>query len=119
MILAAENVGRVRAQRGSLGDCAQCPVRNSAQRDDALGNLIDISLNFAGNIVKQLVQGDEVRPLDIPVRLLRLQAQVDQIGESLVEQLGDRDALIEFEMVPVTFQSVLSSAKYVIVDPFW
>src|SRR5687768_13228235 len=28
-------------------------------------------------------------------------------------------ALIEFEMVPVTFHSVLSSAKYVNVEPFW
>src|SRR5688572_17549634 len=31
------------------------------------------------------MQPDEVRPLDVPVRLFRLQVQIDRIGEVLVE----------------------------------
>src|SRR5947207_6021786 len=38
------------------------------------------------HLVKELVQGNELRPLDVPVRLLCLQHEVDAVGEAGVQQ---------------------------------
>src|SRR5207302_10084569 len=48
--------------------------------------IFDLVLDHLGELVEQLVQGDEVRPADVPVRELHLGTQVDCIGEPLVEQ---------------------------------
>ena len=39
------------------------------------------------DLVEQLAQGDEVRPLDVPVSLLDLGLQVLAVGQPGVEQL--------------------------------
>src|SRR5256885_10563325 len=37
--------------------------------------------------VEQFVQRDEVGPFHVPVRLLRLELEVDRVGQSLVQQV--------------------------------
>src|SRR5262245_51979705 len=41
------------------------------------------------DVVEQLVQGDELRPFDVPVCLLALTLEIQRVGETLVEQLDD------------------------------
>jgi hypothetical protein len=38
-------------------------------------------------VVEQLMQGDELRSLDVPVGLLGLELEVDGVGEAGIEQL--------------------------------
>ena len=42
--------------------------------------------------VEQLVQGDEVRPLDVPVGVFGLRLQVDAVGQASDEQFDGLDA---------------------------
>ena len=39
------------------------------------------------DLVEQLVERDEVRSLDVPVGWLRLEGEVQRVGELLVQQL--------------------------------
>ena len=54
----------------------------TAERGNALGQCIDVPLGVLGDLVEQLVQRDEVRALDVPVCLLRLQPKIDGVDES-------------------------------------
>ena len=58
----------------------------------ALGDLVHVVHHFLVDLVEQLVQRDEIRPLDVPVSLLDLRLQVDGVGQAGVEQLDDLDA---------------------------
>ena len=64
---------RSRDARGAAGDAAQC--------GDPLGDIVDRLFEFLGELVEQLVQGDEIRAFDIPVRLLDLGIQIQRVGE--------------------------------------
>ncbi len=67
---------------------ARGAVRHAGKRGDAFGDVVHGSFEFFGELVEQLVQGDEVFADDVPVRLLDLGLQVQRVGELLVEQ-GD------------------------------
>src|SRR5690606_25352900 len=62
-------------------------LRDAAERNDALRHLVDVLLQLFAELVEQLVQRYEARPLDVPMRLLRLQVQVDRAGETDVQQV--------------------------------
>ena len=49
-------------------------------------------VQLAAEPVDHLVQRDEVRALDVPMRLLRQQRQIDRIGKTGIED-GDRNGL--------------------------
>jgi hypothetical protein len=60
----------------------------------AFGDEVRVILDFPGDLVEQLVQADEIRAFDVPVRLLELSLEVERIREALVQeidQLGARD----------------------------
>jgi hypothetical protein len=52
----------------------------------ALGDVVHVVFHLLVDAVEQLVQRDEVRPLDVPVGLLGLRLEVDAVGEPRVEQ---------------------------------
>src|SRR5213076_1980182 len=87
VLFAARNVDRVLRQLGALGHDRGDAFGDPAQLHDALGQQVDVFVGGGVNLVEQLVQGDELGPLDVPVSLLRLQLQVDRVGQSLVQQV--------------------------------
>ena len=44
------------------------------------------------HIVEELVQGDEIRSLDVPVRLLGLEREVEGVGELLIQEIDHAPA---------------------------
>jgi hypothetical protein len=77
-----------RARRGdpkrALGDARQL--------DHPLREQVHIAFDALVDIVEELVQGDEVRALHVPVRLLALGLQIDAVGQPQVEQLAGHQA---------------------------
>ena len=65
---------------------------DAAELHRPLGDVVHVVLDVLVDLVEQLVQGDEVRPLDVPVGLLGLRLQVDAVGQPGVEQLDHLDA---------------------------
>ena len=63
------------------------PLGYAAELHRPLGDVVHVVLHLLVDLVEQLVQGDEVRPLDVPVGLLGLRLQVDAVGQPRVEQL--------------------------------
>ena len=57
---------------------------DAAELDNAFSDQIDIRLDGLGNFIEQLVKANEVRALDVPMRLLHLHLQVDGRRQSLV-----------------------------------
>jgi hypothetical protein len=68
------------------------PRATPTERNGSFGNLVSVLLGLRSHTIEQIVQSNEVRSLDVPVRLLCLQMQIDRIGEMLVEQLDHRSA---------------------------
>ena len=52
-----------------------------------LGDQARILLHPPGDLVEQLAQGHEMRPLDVPVGLPTLQLQIDGVGQAAVQDL--------------------------------
>ena len=67
-------------------------LRRAAELHDAFCHCIDMRVQLAAEPVDHLVQRDEVRALDVPMRLLRQQRQIDRIGKTGIED-GDRNGL--------------------------
>src|SRR5260370_19337451 len=63
---------RVFGERRSLRDGPRRALDRSAELDGALGDQIDVVFDVLVHLVEQLMQGDEVRALHVPMRLLRL-----------------------------------------------
>jgi hypothetical protein len=55
-------------------------------------NLVGELTEFFCDLVEELVEGDELRALDIPVGLFGLEAEIKRVGEMLIEQCDHRDA---------------------------
>ena len=60
---------------------------DAAEARGALGDQIGIALRLAGDLVEQLVDGDEGGPSHVPVRLLQLAVQIDRRRQVPVQEL--------------------------------
>ena len=89
---AVRGVGRVFGQRAPLRHHPGRPLGHAAELHRPLGDLVHVVLHLLVDLVEQLVQGDEVRPLDVPVGLLGLRLQVHAVGQPGIEQLDRLDA---------------------------
>ena len=69
--------------------CADGSLGASTELNDPLGDDIDMLSSVGVDLVEEFVQGDEVRPLHIPMRLLGLHHEVDRVGQPLLEELAD------------------------------
>ena len=81
---------RIVLQFAALGGHGHRALGGAAQAGDALGDLVDLLQHHIGNLVEQLVQGDEIRTLHVPMRLLDLALQIDGVGQAIIEYDGRR-----------------------------
>ena len=58
----------------------------TAERRDPLGDQVHELPRVVGDLVEELVERDEVRPLHVPMRLLGLQGEIDGEGQVLSQQ---------------------------------
>ena len=58
----------------------------------ALGDQVGIALRLAGDLVEQLVDGDEGGSAHIPVRLLQLAMKIDRRRQVLVQEFDGLSA---------------------------
>src|SRR5205823_5980240 len=75
-----------RTGRGG-GRAVGVPLGDAAQLDDALCEQVYVLVGRRVNLVEQLVERDELRPLHVPVSLLGLQLEVDGVGQLLVQEI--------------------------------
>src|SRR4030095_5189285 len=61
--------------------------RSASELDGALGEVVGVLDDLLHHRVEELVERDEARPFDVPVRLLGLEREVEGVGELLVEKL--------------------------------
>jgi hypothetical protein len=71
--------------------CGPC-LGVAAELHRAFRNVVDVIFHVFVNLVEQLVQGDEIGSLDVPVSLFGLRLQVNRVGQSSIEQLNYLDA---------------------------
>jgi hypothetical protein len=92
MVRRRIDVGWVGCESGAVGNGLGDADRGSTELDNTFGHRIDVLVQVRPEPVDHFVQRDELRSLDIPMRLLGKERQVDRIGEALVEN-RDRYAL--------------------------
>ena len=89
MLLARRERQRIIDQLGPFRDDAHGPFGDAAELHDPLGEQIRVLRHGAVDLVEQLVQRDECRPLHVPMRLLALGLEIDAVGEPLIEEADD------------------------------
>ena len=72
---------------------------DSAKLDRAFGDVVDKLLQILRNLIEEFMQTDEVWPLYIPVRLFRLEAEVQSIAQLLIQQINHRPARFRIQVV--------------------
>src|SRR5216683_5487466 len=94
MILAGGDAQRIVLQFAALGGHGHRPFGRTSQARHAFGDRVDLFQEEIGDLVEQLVQGDEMRTLHVPVCLLDLALQVNRIGQPIIEY--DNDVTADF-----------------------
>src|ERR1700730_1890931 len=89
MIFAGGNAQRVILQLAALGGYRDGALGGAAQAGDALGDLIDLFQHGVGDLVEELMQGNEIRALHIPMRMFNLALQIDRVGQGVVQNHDD------------------------------
>jgi hypothetical protein len=75
---------------------AEC---RAAELDGALGEVVGVLEQLVHDGIEKLVERDEVRALDVPVRPLGLERKIEGIGELLVQELDRARAYLFWEVV--------------------
>jgi hypothetical protein len=81
-----------------------------------LGGVVHVVLHVLIALIEQLMLGDAIRPVDVPVGLLGLRLQVDAVGQSGVEQLDHLDAVYVTEQPPIDGDAVGGDAPTPVRD---
>ena len=95
------------ARRDRTGRTAGCATEGS----DAFGESVDMLPGMVGDLVEEFVQGDEVRTLDVPVRLLGLQPEIDGVDEARVEQVDDLLTGLQRQVIAGLVHAILQWQK--------
>ena len=98
-LLPVGSVERVLVEGGRLGGHPHRSGRKPAEGGCALRDLVDERQHRLGDHVVELVELDEVGPLDVPVRLLHLAVEVERVRETRVEQIDELLAILDREVV--------------------
>ena len=64
-------------------------ISDTAELDRPLGNQVDVVFDTLVDLIEELMQRDEVRPFDIPVRVFAMQLEINGIGEACVALFND------------------------------
>jgi hypothetical protein len=99
VVLALADRERVLGQRRTLRHGARRAFGHATELGDALGNQVDVLLDGLVDLVEELVERDELRPLHVPMRLLAHRLEVDAVSEPLVEEPDDLGACGRREVV--------------------
>src|SRR6266853_370895 len=99
VLLARRDREGILRQLRALGHDPRGSLGRTAELNDALREQVHVLLHCFVDLVEQLVQGDEVRALDVPVRLLRLRLEVDRLRQPVVEQIAHLAAHILGQVV--------------------
>ena len=86
----AEIILRTEFERRGLADGLGGAHGDAIKLGDALGDGIGVIVEFGPHGIEHFVDGDEGRALEVPVRLLGHEAQIDRLGEAGVEQIDHR-----------------------------
>jgi len=62
----------------------RCRISDTAKLNRPFGNQVDVVFDTFVHLIEELMQCDEVRPLDIPVRVFAMQLQINGLGEGCV-----------------------------------
>ena len=87
MAAAVYRLRRVLAERRPLCRHPRRSLGHAPELHHTFGNVIDVVFHVFVDFVEQLVESDEIGPLDVPMGLLGLRLQVDGIREPSIEQL--------------------------------
>src|SRR6202012_5548976 len=76
--------------------------------------LVDLLNPDYGKLVEQLVQGDEVRTFDIPMRLLDLALQINGVSQPVIQNDGNiaADFLRQIDLGLVHWEAPSEQQKY-------
>lgn len=83
VIPSGHDLHRIGPQCGATPHHIDGPLGLATECRDSLGDAVCEGGCICGDGIEQLVQSDEVRPLHVPMCLLRLKLQVDQFSEPL------------------------------------
>ena len=64
-------------------------ISDTAKLDRPLGNEVDVVFDTFVDLIEELMQRDEVRPFDIPVRVFAMQLQINGLGEACVASFNE------------------------------
>src|SRR6202041_1333229 len=89
VVLAGGDAQRIVLQFAAFGGYGHGAFGGTAQARHAFGDFVDLFQDHVGDLVEQLVQGDEVGALHVPVRLLDLALQINGVGQPIVKNEDD------------------------------
>src|SRR5439155_14793079 len=92
VIMTAGGLGVVFRQVRPLHNHARRSFGITAKLDGALGDEINIFFYILVHLIEELVQSDEVRSFDVPVRVLALRLQIDCISQTCIAQFDNLGA---------------------------
>ncbi len=90
MILGLADIGGIFGQLGLFGHHLRGAQCNAVELGNALGNGIDVIIELGAHGVEHFVHGDKSGALEIPMRLLGHECQIDGVGEASVEDIDHR-----------------------------
>ena len=85
MIADFIDIGRVRGERRRFRHGLRRPERGAAELHDPLRHRVDMAVDLGAKLIDHLVDGDELRPFQVPMRLLGQQGEIDRIGEPRIQ----------------------------------
>src|ERR1700744_2225242 len=114
MILAGSDAQGVVFQLAALCRHGNGAFGGSSQTGDPFGHLVDLVQDDVGKLVEQLVQGDEVRTFDVPMRLLDLALQINGVSQPVIQNDGNvaADFLRQVDLRLVHWDAPSKQQKY-------
>jgi hypothetical protein len=89
----------IRLECGALRNRLRGAVHHAAHLHGALGDVVAPLLRVLGDLVEELVDGDEAGTFDVPVSLLELVEEVFRVDQSVVQELHHLAAQVAVHVV--------------------
>src|SRR5271163_4882212 len=89
MVLAGGDAQGIVLELAALGGDGHGAFGGAPKTGHPFGDYIDLFENDIRDLIEQLVQGDEMRALHVPVRLFDLALQVDGVSQPIVQNYND------------------------------
>ena len=100
MFVTIGDVQRILGHARRISRSTYGSLCDTAQLDDTFRDEIHIHTSVRVNLVKDSMQGKEVRPFQIPMGLFGLHHEINGVGQAPLEQGGDFSACLFWKAVP-------------------